>query len=260
MGGASDGTADPRERRTPEISFPSPVAVGKIGRRRPEGPVSEEHIVEEGEHLAGIAAQHGFPSFKPIWDHADNAELRALRKTPNILLPGDRVVIPDKEQRIETGATEKRHTFLAPADRLELRVKVHDQGFRAIHDRCDLAAGSNKETMEQQGDIFRDPIQPDLGKAELQFPISQTERTRIPIPIEVGGLDPLDTLSGQQQRLNNLGYFAGFKKTTATNPKAVDEQMRWAVEEFQCDHMGPAQVDGVLGPNTLKKLKEVYGC
>jgi peptidoglycan hydrolase-like protein with peptidoglycan-binding domain len=71
-------------------------------------------------------------------------------------------------------------------------------------------------------------------------------------------LDPLETLSGQQQRLNNLGYFAGFVEPE--DPKSPNSQFRWAVEEFQCDHMGPSKVDGVLGPQTLAKLKEVYGC
>jgi hypothetical protein len=222
--------------------------------------MAHEHVVQQGEHLAGIAARNGFSSFLPIWNHAENAELRALRKNPNILFPGDRLFIPDREQRQETGATEQRHRFVAAATSLELRVKVHDQGFQPIHGRCDLKADSGTSEMPQAGDVYQKPIDPLLEKAELGFPRPPDARARLPIPVQIGGLDPLKTLSGQQQRLNNLGYFAGFKKTEATSAKAVDEQFRWAVEEFQCDHMGPNQVDGVLGPLTLATLEKVYGC
>lgn len=222
--------------------------------------MAHEHVVQQGEHMAGIAVKNGFSSFKPIWDHPENAELRALRANPNILFPGDRVFIPDRGQRQEDGQTEQRHRFVTPATRLELRVEVHDQGFQPIHDRCDLAADAGESEMPQNGDVYQKPIDPLLEKAELKFPRPPDARARLAIPVQVGGLDPLDTLSGQQQRLNNLGYFAGFRKTEARSAKAVDEQFRWAVEEFQCDHMGPTQVDGVLGPQTLKTLKKVYGC
>jgi murein L,D-transpeptidase YcbB/YkuD len=36
------------------------------------------------------------------------------------------------------------------------------------------------------------------------------------------------------------------------------ERIRLAVEEFQCDH--GLKVDGVGGPDTQNKLKEVHGC
>ncbi len=221
--------------------------------------MSTEHIVQEGEHLAGIAAQHGFSSIHPIWDHPENAALKAKRKNPNILLAGDRLFIPDREAKDVEAATERRHRFVASVERLELRVKVHNQGFQPIHGEAKVVVGADKTSMTQAGDIFEAPLRPDVKAAVLEFPLVPTQRLRPSIPIEVGRLDPLDTLSGQQQRLNNLGYFAGFKKTTATDPKKADEQFRWAVEEFQCDHMGPTQVDGVLGSKTLQKLKEVYG-
>ena len=77
------------------------------------------------------------------------------------------------------------------------------------------------------------------------------ERT---LTLLIDHLDPVSTPSGQKARLNNLGYFAG----------AMDEdddvRFRSAVEEFQCERMGKAAVDGVCGPKTQAKLEEVHGC
>lgn len=221
--------------------------------------MSKEHIVVEGEHLAGIAAEQGLSGIEVILSHPENAELKKLRKNPNILLAGDRVFIPDPEPKEEVASTEKRTTFQLATGRLELHVKVNDQGFQPFKGDVEFKAGPVPIPMAPKGDTFEAPLDPRTKQAVLQFPISKTERARLPITVEPGRLDPIETLSGQQQRLNNLGYFAGFVKTTATDPKKVDLQLQWAVEEFQCEHMKREDVDGVLGKKTLAKLEEVYG-
>jgi hypothetical protein len=59
--------------------------------------------------------------------------------------------------------------------------------------------------------------------------------------------------------LNNLGYFAGF-------PQHEDEQLRWAIEEFQHDHDIKPPNGDVDAPNnqvkmdlTKKTLARVHG-
>src|SRR5437870_2055914 len=54
---------------------------------------------------------------------------------------------------------------------------------------------------------------------------------RDPHDLFPGALNPATKLSGQQARLNNLGYFAGFALRDL-------EQLLWAAEEFACDHIG----------------------
>lgn len=225
--------------------------------------MSTEHIVLEGEHLAGIAAEHGFHGIDAIWNHPENKELKDLRKNPNILLAGDRVVIPEAASKEEVAATQKRTVFTLAGLGLELHAKVVDQGFVAFSGDVELKAGGTTTPMKANGDVFEGFLDPSVKQATLQFPVSKTERKRPPITLEPGRLDPLETLSGVQQRLNNLGYFAGFVKTAATDEKKLDPQdlqLFWAVQEFQCDHMKvPDDVDGVPGKKTLDKLKEVYG-
>lgn len=220
--------------------------------------MSKTHVVAPDETLASIALQHGFSSANTLWDHPQNAKLREIRQNPLILFEGDEVFIPERESREEPAATERRHRFETTVETLELHVKVLDQGFQALQGNARLLIGSDETDMRQENSIFKAPLPPDTRSGLLDFPVSKTQRQRPRIEVRPGRLDPLDTVSGQQQRLNNLGYFAGF--VPPTDPRAPDSQFRWAVEEFQCDHMGPPQVDGIAGPLTLKKLKAVYGC
>ena len=225
--------------------------------------MSTEHIVLEGEHLAGIAAEHGFHDLKAILDHPENAELKKLRENPFLLVAGDRVFIPDPEPKDESASTEQRAVFQLAGLGLELHAKIVDQGFAAFSGDVTLKALGTTTPMKPNGEVFEAFLDPTAKQATLQFPVSETERKRPPINLEPGRLDPIDLLSGVQQRLNNLGYFAGFVKTPATDPKKLEQQdlqLFMAVQEFQCDHMKvPDDVDGVPGKKTLDKLKEVYG-
>ena len=79
------------------------------------------HTVEEGETLDRIARRHGFPTGASLYDHPENAELRARRPDARFIAPGDEVVIPDRATRCETGY---RYTFgvrRAAPDIIELK-------------------------------------------------------------------------------------------------------------------------------------------
>ena len=68
------------------------------------------HTIRPGDTIVKLAEQYGFLP-ETIWDHPDNAELKALRKRMNILENGDVVVIPDLRERVENKKTTKRHRF-----------------------------------------------------------------------------------------------------------------------------------------------------
>jgi N-acetylmuramoyl-L-alanine amidase len=76
------------------------------------------------------------------------------------------------------------------------------------------------------------------------------------VAIAIGHLDPVDTVTGQIGRLNNLGYDAGEVQEPVDD--AAKEQFRSAVEEFQCNER--LTVDGKCGPQTQAKLKQVHEC
>jgi N-acetylmuramoyl-L-alanine amidase len=213
-----------------------------------------QYIVKQGDYLAKIAAEHGVRDWSAIWLHPENKELRDRRQNPHVLYPGDRLYVPVHERRTEDAATEQRHRFKVQGKPLKLRLKLKDLSFAPMQDtECALFIDGEKHDLVSDGSGFVElTIPATTSTAKLVVP--GAERT-IEVPLLVGNLDPVDTVSGQKARLNNLGYFAG---TMADDDEPL---FKSAVEEFQLEQMGGgAAVDGKCGPKTQAKLKQVHGC
>lgn len=211
------------------------------------------HLVEQGEHLSGIAMKYGFADYRTIWEHVQNKGLREKRKNPNVLFPGDRLYIPDKQVKKETRPTGQRHRFEVPTHTLMLRIVVEKlNGEPMANTKCELQVEGKVYQLTTDGKgLVKQQIPKTAENGRLT--IKDTEDSvDIEVPIKIGHLDPVDEISGWEARLNNLGYRAG------TSTDANDPQLRSAVEEFQCDH--GLTVDGVCGPQTQAKLKQAHGC
>ncbi len=205
-----------------------------------------KHTVEPGEHASSIADQFKFRDFKTLWDHAANAAIKALRKNPHVLNPGDEIEIPDKVKRNEDAATAKYHIFEAKLQKLQLRMRLQtsDGDPRANKD-CEVEAESKVERLKTDGSgvvVRKIPRNSKKGKLRIE-----TED----IPLQIGGLDTEDTKSGQQARLLNLGYYRGTMGSTD------EKEFRSSVEEFQCDNSLP--VTGDCDGATQSKLKDIHG-
>jgi N-acetylmuramoyl-L-alanine amidase len=213
------------------------------------------HTVVQGEHVPGIACSAGFRDYRTIWDHPSNADLKSKRQNPNVLFPGDRLFIPDREEREVPRPTDKRHRFVVQCPILKLRIVLEDQYERPITGAsCLLSVDGDSRQLTTDGN----------GKLELEIPMlakqsvlvirdaAQTPHHDVEIPIKIGHLDPVEEITGQQARLNALGYFLD-DLDGKTGP-----DFQSAVEEFQCEHA--LKVDGICGPMTQAKLKQVYGC
>lgn len=212
------------------------------------------HTVQQGEYLSKIAADYGFRDYQAIWNHAENAELKSQRQTPNVLFPGDRIFIPDRESKTEDRPTDKLHQFRALGEKLQLKIKIKDLNGLPVKDTpCGLAVENLTYSLTTDGDGI---IQQEIPRT------AQTGRLTVKAPdvpidtvltLSIGGLDPLEEESGQRQRLNNLGYNAG--ESDSQDP----QQFRSAVEEFQCDFK-VTPITGICDATTQAKLKEAHGC
>ena len=213
------------------------------------------HTVSQGEHLAGIAFSYGFSDYLTIWNHPNNADLKNKRKNPNVLFPGDSLFIPERKEGEHSCPTDKRHQFVLKRTPLKLRLTLQDQYEKPVANAaCLLTVDSTSHpvTTDADGKIELE-IPPSARKSSLVIEDAQeTPYGGITIPIKIGHLDPVEEISGQQGRLNSLGYFS----------KAIDgntgPDFQSAVEEFQCDQ--GLTVDGICGPMTQARLKKVYGC
>jgi hypothetical protein len=211
------------------------------------------YTVKQGDYLAKIAKQFGLP-VNVIWNHPDNADLKQKRSNPNVLFPGDSLFIPDLNPREATCNTDKKHQFQTSLSELKLRLTLEDQYERPIANaKCVLGIGSDFKSLTTDGNgRIEQVIQPDAEEGFVTIQDPETPAQNLRIPLKIGHLDPVDETSGQAARLNNLGYFFG----DIDHPD--EDDLLSAVEEFQCDF--DLQVDGICGPQTQAKLKQVHGC
>jgi hypothetical protein len=226
------------------------------------------------QHLSLVAEEHGFRSQKPIWDDPGNAALRKARVNPNTLAPLDIVALPVREPLDVGKATNQFHQFVVGSATVLLNLKVQDSDGQPLATRSFvLATGeppapSTSPTEPAPSTLINVTPQPGetTGQGEIQVTISprvSEGELRINRAVEpdapldvayrllVGHLGPPSTIRGQQARLNNLGYFAGFTE------KDVD-QLRWAIEEFQHDH-GIKPNGKTDDPTTFNKIAHVHG-
>jgi hypothetical protein len=212
------------------------------------------YTVQQGDHLSKIAKAFGFSDYQTIWNDPNNADLKQQRQNPNVLLPGDSLYIPDRELRQESAATDQQHNYVKSTSNLKLRLTLKDQFEKPIASAtCVLTLGTSSTNVTTDGNgLIEQDIQPDVHDGILVIQDDQTAFNNTQIAFKIGDLDPIDEISGQIGRLNNLGYFAG-------DPNQTDQTaFESAVEEFQCDNN--LTVDGICGPATQAQLKLVHGC
>ena len=226
--------------------------------------VADKHVVKQGETISSIAAQHGFANFHTVLDRPENAALRAKRSNAHILFPGDEVFIPDREDRTESVPTGQRAIFEANIPLLFMRLRIRDlRGDKLPQDRQVLFGDKDfarQERLFPDGDgVVEKEISPTLQIAQVTFAGDGGEI--LTMHLEVGSLDPINTLSGQRARLNNLGYFAGYKEDDR-------KQFRWGAEEFKKDKgVSPLAVkesdidpvEGVKDAAFRSKLEKEHG-
>ncbi|NVB40518.1 peptidoglycan-binding protein [Pseudenhygromyxa sp. WMMC2535] len=204
--------------------------------------------LRQGDDLTSIAQANGFDP-ATIWDHPDNAELQELRSNPHALLPGDRLVVPKREEREEPVATGTSKTFYLSTGPVKLRLRLTKHGQPRAGEAFELEfEDQNTISGSTDGDGWIDQVIPhDAKRVTLRLGEDGSEEHLL----DLGHLDPHDSPSGIQQRLRNLGYYMD----------EIDGKLgpmsKAAVRAFQ--EAEGLSVDGVPGPNTLAKLYEVYG-
>src|SRR4051812_29357264 len=88
--------------------------------------MGEYYTIQQGESLSTIAHKLGFKSYKTIYNHPQNGDFRELRPNPNLIHPGDKLYIPDKEGKSEECASGKTHRFVITRDVRRIEIKVLD--------------------------------------------------------------------------------------------------------------------------------------
>jgi len=171
--------------------------------------VATRHVVRQGECLLSLASRYGLPDAATLFDHPDNAELKALRKSPYRLLPGDVVSVPEREPKQASVATGQEHRFRVKLPTAKLRLFLKGPDGSALADkRYLLRFGTTRVegTTDGAGKV-EVSIPAELDAADLDVWVAATgESPDLTLPIRVGHLDPVDTPSGWKARLAHLGF------------------------------------------------------
>jgi len=161
------------------------------------------YAVQPGDCIDSIAYEHGFLG-QTLWNLPENSELKRQRK-PNVLLPGDRVTIPDRRPRWEAGATGQCHKFVLHGASTQFRLRFLDDQQRprsGVAYILTIDGNSTSGSLDSQGSLTVS-IRPNASKGNIQL---QTVPDPEIYPLDFGRLDPDSSMSGVRGRLNNLGF------------------------------------------------------
>ena len=208
-----------------------------------------KHTVKQGECISSIAYKYGFfPD--TLQQEAENSELMQSQRNPDILYPGDVINIPEKKEKSESIDTEKRHTFVRKGVPVYLKLRLLDdeQKPRANVDyTLSVDSLTFTDTTDYDGYIDK-PIPPDSKRAILKLKIDEkTEVYEIPL----GHIDPIEEISGIQERLHNLGYDCG------NIDGEFGDKTRKMMNLFQRQN-GLEETD-VINDETRQKLLDLHG-
>ncbi len=203
-----------------------------------------EYTVQQKECLANLAAQFGF-SWKTIWNHPQNAQLKQKRKNPNVLLPGDLLFIPERKLKEVSAASQQLHKFKKKREKVMFRLRLLEEG----------EPRRNVDYTLQVGDLTLRGTTNGDGKLEHEIPADATEAVLTTAEdsysFQLGGLDPVEEISGMQHRLQNLGYLA------EAADGELNDSTRAALRDFQ--EKNGLTVNGEFTDETKNKLLELHG-
>lgn len=201
--------------------------------------------VGKGESVSSLAKKNGF-FWKTIWDHPENAELKAKRKDPSLLFEDDEIFIPDMKPKELSKAGEQTHTFKRKGEPCKIKIQLLKLGKPRANEDYVIEIEGKQITGKTDGD----------GQIE-QFIPGESQNGKLILrggkeeyPLKIGYLDPVDEIAGVKQRLNNLGYPCGSEDAGELEEKAVE-----ALKMFQAEQ--GLEVTGKIDNALKAKLKEL---
>jgi len=208
------------------------------------------HTIAQGETLFALAAANGLKSWKEILDAPENAELKKIRPDPGILLPGDRVFIPNRVLKQAPSAIDATHTFKVATPKAWLRLAIRDaDGTALAGKKYELTVeGKTFSGTVAAGGIVEHAVGVAARNGTLKVWTSASEVEEW--TLKIGAMDPIDALSGVQARLNNLGFDCG------EADGIDDDETKEGVRAFQA-RIG-LEPTGVVDDTLRRKLLAYY--
>jgi N-acetylmuramoyl-L-alanine amidase len=203
------------------------------------------HEVQQGESVISLSEKYGFFA-DTIWNDPANAELKKKRKNMNILMPGDIVIIRDKQLKEVKKQTGSLHKFRRKGIPVLFRLQLFDIEEPRANQEYSLDVDGQKYSRKTDSrGVLEQTIPANSKKGVL---IIGPDELRL--EIDFGYLDPINEISGIQKRLNNLGFYCGTPDNTlnhATKQALLEFQRRFRLQET-----------GEADSATVAKLTELH--
>jgi hypothetical protein len=212
--------------------------------------------VQAGDTLLSIAQAEGVFDWQRIWNHPQNRNLRQQRSNPQVLYKGDQVYVPDKTEFFKQVqlAVDQIHTFRTKKPSCHFSVFLKNERGRpyANHKyRLKLGDQTHQGTTGDDGLVCH-PVSPAVKTGELTLWRDKANpNDTYTWALQIGHLNPVDTVSGVKQRLKNLGYQVG------PLDENLDAVTTSAIANFQ-RHMGQNPANGELNDATRKSLVSLH--
>lgn len=240
------------------------------------------HTVVQGDSIESIAYAAGH-AWDTVWDAPENSELRELRKSPHVLLPGDVVFVPPIELKTESLATGRQHKLRRNTVPSKLIVRFLLDGEPRANAEYSFVCNGVERSGTTDGDGWlEESVHPLAEWAEVRFAVEcddddqdfvcepadddaepldedppeaedsdQQDQQQV-YRFELRRMDPSNTIAGAQARLHLLGYH--LRVGASGIDGELDEATRVALCAFQADH--ELEVTGELDDATQAKLIE----
>ena len=239
------------------------------------------HVVRRGECVETIAYANGL-AWQALWDHDQNSSLRELRSDPQELVAGDELFVPEREVESVDVATGQRHKVRLKGIPSKVKLRFLDEHGEPRTGPYELEVAGRVLEGELADGWIEHSVMPDIPFAlvRVERPASDTaavdedadlddtgaEADAPPATddsepgeptepdweehrIQLGHLDPIDTIEGIQGRLLNLGYYEG------SLDGIEGPVLELAVVMFQADHdLTPS---GIIDDQTRAELGEL---
>jgi len=208
------------------------------------------YTVKQGEDLLSIAHDYGLADWHTIYDHPENAAFKETRPHPTILYPGDRVFVPNRSLRQHPCETGYRHTFKVKVATALVRIVLEEEGRPHPHKKYKLTVGDRvyEGTTNAEG-LLEQQVRANAKEGQLTVWLDDDPAVEpYTWTLNIAHLDPIDTISGVQARLNNLGYDCGGED------KQIGPKTQAALKAFQS--MVGLDSTGQLDEATRDKLRE----
>lgn len=158
------------------------------------------HHVRRGEDLHTLSVMYGVPP-QQLWEHPLNAELRELRADPFILCPGDCLRIPLCDPEANPVRPGEVNSYRGALSDTAVEIQLVTGGVPLANHQCAVWGLGEPRYQSTNSEGYLRFDDPDVRTIIVQ------PRGHDPLALEIGDLDPGQTIRGVQSRLQGLGYY-----------------------------------------------------